>query len=175
MEEVDIDALANALHGQFQYACYQDCQDAVSIALTDAWKAFDSFDPERASFESWIFGIAKLRLRRQQRSNMEIECLPLAPGQHFHTHAPVECESGYDSTREAAVRKGIESLSPRQRQIIELDLADPRERAPSAEVAEVLGISAESVRVHRSRAKSRLKKNLSHLMTSLPTTASVNS
>jgi len=45
-------------------------EDLMSEAFAIAWQRFDDYDPTRAAFSTWVFGIAINLLRRQARTEL---------------------------------------------------------------------------------------------------------
>jgi RNA polymerase sigma-70 factor (ECF subfamily) len=124
-----------------------DADDIVQDALTRAWTKRDSFDPSRGSPRSWLLAIVADRARRRWMRRPR----PVLPDPEPN---PVDTEP---AARRIDLRRAIAALPDRQRTTIflhyYLDL-------PVAEVAEVLGCSAGTVKSNLSDARRALARRL---------------
>jgi len=146
-----------------------DAEDLLQETLLRAWRAFDSYDPDRASPRTWLYRIAtnvcltalKGRARRPLPSGMvaplEDPQAPMTLGvevpwlQPFPTD-PAEVAAARGSLRLAFVA-AMQLLPARQRAILILrDVLD----WPAAEVAEALGTTVAGVNSGLQRARARV-------------------
>jgi RNA polymerase sigma-70 factor, ECF subfamily len=131
-------------------------EDVVQETLVRAWKAADSFDPERGSVSTWLFAIARnviIDLRRRRRARpREV--------------APVEGDAGATAADASALDRALEAwqvadalrrLTPEHREVI-LE-AYYRDRS----VAE----TAERLQIPPGTVKSRLYYGLRNLRLAL--------
>ncbi|QIO89847.1 hypothetical protein G9274_003532 [Stenotrophomonas rhizophila] len=134
-------------------AHHEDRLDLIQDISVQAWDAFDSFDPARARFSTWLYRVAlnvaisQLRRRQlRQRHHAVLDEAALAaddgvPAEHRQTLRQLE----------AAIR----SLPPLDRALMLLHLDDHDHR----QIAEILGISSANVstRLHRLRQQLRAR------------------
>ncbi len=134
-------------------AHHEDRLDLIQDISVQAWDAFDSFDPARARFSTWLYrvalNVAISQLRRQQlrqRHHAVLDEAALAaddgvPAEHRQTLRQLE----------AAIR----ALPPLDRALMLLHLDDHDHR----QIAEILGISSANVstRLHRLRQQLRAR------------------
>jgi RNA polymerase sigma-70 factor (ECF subfamily) len=124
-----------------------DADDIVQDALTRAWTKRDSFDPSRGSPRSWLLAIVADRARRRWIRRPR----PVLPDPEPD---PVDTEP---AARRVDLRRAIAALPERQRTTVflhyYLDL-------PVAEVADVLGCSAGTVKSNLSDARRALARRL---------------
>ncbi len=124
-----------------------DADDIVQDALTRAWTKRDSFDPSRGSPRSWLLAIVADRARRRWIRRPRAVLPDPEPD-------PVDTEP---AARRVDLRRAIAALPDRQRTTVflhyYLDL-------PVAEVAEVLGCSAGTVKSNLYDARRALARRL---------------
>ena len=162
--------------------CYQmlgspfDAEDAAQDVLERAWRARDSFDPERAAFATWCFRIARNvcidRLRQAPRRplprdlqdpGLEIGS-PLVPAvdvpwlmpapTSWCTTSDVESSAERAQDVRLAVTAMLQKLPPRQRGVLVLrDILD----FTAAETGAVLEMSVASVNSALQRARAAVR------------------
>jgi RNA polymerase sigma-70 factor, ECF subfamily len=128
-----------------------EAEDASQETFLRAYRSLASYDPQR-KLSSWLLSIASHhcidRLRRRRLVSLPLE--DLAPAEDPADPAPGPEASLADSERQAAVRRLLDHLAPRDRAAIVLrywyDL-------PVEEIGETLGLSVSAVksRLHRAR------------------------
>lgn len=147
-----------------------EAEDAVQETLMRAWKAYDSFDPSRASVRTWLYRIATNicidMLRSAQRRALAVDLQP--PGGEFGEPLPerVFVQPVPDSRvlpEDQAIRKetvrlafvaALQHLPPRQRAVLILrDVLAWK----ASEVATLLDISVASGNSALQRARSTLQ------------------
>lgn len=159
----------------------QDAQDAVQESLLSAWQGFPAFEG-RASVKTWLYRIATNRClkslrsasRRPQSSPSQPDRVMPEPTRHGEVlwlepypdvlleglQTPAGPEARYEA-REAislAFVTALQLLPPRQRAVLILrDVLGFR----AAEVAEMLGVSRESVTSALKRARATLARERS--------------
>jgi len=172
---VDFETMTAPHRRELLAHCYRmsgsvhDAEDLLQETLLRAWRAFDGYDPDRASPRTWLYRIAtnvcltalKGRARRPLPSGM---VAPLDDPQAPMTHRaevpwlqpfpadPAEVAAARGSLRLAFVA-AMQLLPARQRAILIL-------RAvldwPAADVAEALGTTVTAVNSGLQRARARL-------------------
>jgi RNA polymerase sigma-70 factor (ECF subfamily) len=121
-----------------------EAEDVVQDALIKAWKKLGSLREPRA-FSAWLTRIvanAAVARARRRRFFEPIDGIAVAA-----VEAPVDLRID--------VGRLLRRLAPRQRAVLHLTAV---EGYTDREIAEALGISSSSVRVHRLRARRRLAK-----------------
>jgi len=124
-------------------------EDVTALAFERAYRRRGSFKPARGSARAWLFGIARNaaldELRRRGRS-APLEADPAAPEEQTDA-----AESGL---RRAVVRSALESLAPRERELVALKFFAG---LTNAELASVTGATETNVgtRLHRVIVKLR--------------------
>ncbi|MCF7751918.1 sigma-70 family RNA polymerase sigma factor [Bacillus subtilis subsp. subtilis] len=136
------------------YCAHQeDRLDLIQDISVQAWDAFDSFDPARARFSTWLYRVAlnvaisqlrRQQLRQRHHAPLDEETLPAdaaAPAEQRHALHQLE----------AAIR----ALPPLDRALMLLHLDDYDHR----QIADILGISSANVstRLHRLRQQLRAR------------------
>jgi len=119
-----------------------EAEDVVQDALIKAWKKLGSLREPKA-FSAWLTRIvanAAVARARRRRFFEPIDGIAVAA-----VEAPVDLRID--------VGKLLRKLAPRQRAVLHLTAV---EGYTDREIAEALGISSSSVRVHRLRARRRL-------------------
>lgn len=127
---------------------WSDAQDAAQETFLKAYSRLDTFDQARP-FSSWLLRILInhcLDRQRWKRRRAELKLAEVAD----------ETSSAAERLgRSEAIQLVLRYLSPQQRRVLILrDL----EGFSAAEVAEMLGCSAETVRVHHFHARTRFRQ-----------------
>lgn len=135
-----------------------EIDDAMSRATMKAWRAADSFDPDKGTLRAWFFVIARNAvheiLRDQKRRRWETrgdEVERLAADDEIPSSPPARFL--------ATLRRCIEKLPRLQRAIIEADLKTG-DVADANELAERLRTTKNSIYASRSIARKALKRFL---------------
>ena len=137
-----------------------DADDVVQDVLLVLLSKLDTFRGD-ASLSTWLTTVTINKCRTHRRK----QWLRLGwfrnhrPG-HLNDHA---CGADHDATRDdtnARVREAVQSLSPRDREVIVLFYL---EALGSRDIADVLGIKPAAVDTRLHRARQRLKEKLSDL------------
>jgi RNA polymerase sigma-70 factor (ECF subfamily) len=126
-------------------------EEVTATAFERAYRARSRFDPRRGTARAWLFGIARNaaldELRRRRRQSALVEEPADLDG--IAAEHPVE-----RSERRLAVAAALESLEPRERELIALKYFAG---LGNAEIAAVLGVSESNAgtRLHRALTKLR--------------------
>jgi RNA polymerase sigma-70 factor, ECF subfamily len=95
----------------------QQAEEVVQDVFTRVWRHADSFDPSRASFRTWLYGIARNAIIDLKRRGAVRPSLATAP-------ADLDQGPGDDSLERALlgwqVSAALERLTPEHRQVIRL-------------------------------------------------------
>jgi RNA polymerase sigma-70 factor, ECF subfamily len=125
-------------------------EDVTAAAFERAYRRASSFDPSRGSRRAWLFGIARNaaldELRRRKRTT-ELTSEPVAEA------VPAD-EAAEVAIRRAALRRAMEQLSARERELVALKFFAG---LTTAEIASVISVGerAAAMRVHRTIEKLR--------------------
>src|SRR3954454_23169263 len=92
-------------------------EELVQEVFTRVWRHADSYDPGRASFRTWLYGIARNAIIDFKRRSAVRPALP--------AHEPTQEEGAADEPIELAVLRwqmaaALERLTPEHRQVIRL-------------------------------------------------------
>lgn len=135
---------------------HADADDVVQAVFVKAYSALESFDPDRASFRTWLrrltVNAAIDLLRRESRHRRS---RPLEPGD---VRAPAPARRGPEAEAETAeltalVREAVDELPGEQRMIVVLHAV---EGLKSSEIAEIMGSTPRSVRARLCQARKKL-------------------
>lgn len=132
-----------------------DRSDLIQEISIQAWRAFPSFDPQRAQFSTWLYRIALNTAISQLRSR-ELR-------RQYHSDAALDddlasvADNAEESVSLAQLNHLIHRLPALDRALLLLHLDDCSHR----EIGEVLGISASNAatRLHRLRQQLRSQFN----------------
>ena len=95
----------------------QLAEELVQDVFTRVWRHADSFDPERATFRTWLYGIARNAIIDMKRRSAVRPSLATAP-------ADLDETAGDESIERALlgwqVSAALERLTPEHRQVIRL-------------------------------------------------------
>jgi len=92
-------------------------EELVQEVFTRVWRHAESFDPERASFRTWLYGIARnaiIDLKRRQAVR------PALAAHEVDTEQGVEDDSFEHALVRWQVAAALERLTPEHRQVIRL-------------------------------------------------------
>jgi RNA polymerase sigma-70 factor (ECF subfamily) len=134
-----------------------DAEDLVQDAFLRALQALPGFD-ESKPFRPWFFTI--LRNVGRNAAARQARWASVAVPDELPTDAANPEELAHQAAVRESIRHGLDVLPPMQRTCFRLcDI----EGFDGNEVAEMLGISAATIRTHRHRARATLRDVLSHL------------
>jgi len=150
--------LRPALAVAWEYAPSRDeAEDLVQDAFHRALEALPSFDTSRP-FRPWFFTILRNVARNAAERHARWTSVPV-PEEMSTDKADPE-EMAHRAELRERIRHGLDVLPPMQRTCFRLcDI----EGFDGVEVAEMLGVSAATVRVHRHRARAALRGALRNL------------
>ena len=116
-------------------------EDVAQEALVEAWRKAASFDPAKGTAKAWVLTIAHRRavdkVRREQRQRDQIEAESLTAPTVVEGPADSVIEADFTDWQRGRVRAGLEKLSDKQREVIELAYYRGRKHT---EISEELGV-----------------------------------
>src|SRR5689334_20913378 len=126
-------------------------EEVTAAAFERAYRKRNRFDPERGEPRAWLFGIAR---------NAALDELRRRGRQAELTAEPADLDSfGFEGTehdeRRLAVSGALESLEPRERELIALKFFAG---LANAEIAQVLGLSESNAGTKLHRAMTKLRE-----------------
>lgn len=145
---------------------YQDAEDAVQETFIKAYKSISSFKGQSA-FTTWLYVICRnacndILRKRQKHSNVtsvDLEDSEDSSIREIKSDEPTPEECMEMSETQALVRDGINALKPEYKEVIVL--SDMQELSYE-EISAILKIPVGTVKSRLNRARSALRKNLSH-------------
>jgi RNA polymerase sigma-70 factor (ECF subfamily) len=141
----------------------EDAADVLSETYLIAWRKLEKIPPGDSA-RLWLFGVAANVLRRgvtrHRSSQALIERLAREPQDTGQTESPER-----EDQTNRALRAGLATLTARDREILTLTAW---EGLTPKQIATVTGLPTNLIRVRLHRARSRLKRRLTHAQ---PTTS----
>lgn len=129
-----------------------DAADLLAETFLVAWRRLDAV-PDGEAARLWLFGVARNTLRNHRRSTRS--ALDLAAAlQDALARAP---HAGADSALALSVRAALDGLNPPDREVMMLAVY---EELTPAEISQVTGRTAASVRTRLHRARRRVAAQL---------------
>ena len=126
-----------------------EAEDVVAEAFLKAARAFDSFDPSRAKFGTWVTTIAKNCMAsyyRKERPSYDLEDVP---------ESVVAIEGDQDHVDDALlVRQLLTCLNEEEREIIALKY---RDGLRNVDIAETLNMNASTVSTKLAAALTKMR------------------
>lgn len=152
-------------HGErvYRYARWRTgsrwrAEEVVSDVFLEAWRSSDAYDPRRGSVESWLLGIARNVLRRQERTRArEVERRGTAALEDLASPRPGPEEEALRRRRVERVLEHVWELPRRDRDLVALAYGAGLSRR---RIASLLDMSPEAVRVRLHRALERVRERL---------------
>lgn len=160
VQETRDDLLAYAIR---RSANAEDAADVLSETYLIAWRKLEKIPPGDSA-RLWLFGVAANVLRRGAERHRSSEALKERLSSEPPDKAQLESIADEDPTIRS-LRAGLASLPARDREILTLTAW---EGLTPKQIAAVTGIRTEVVRVRLHRARSRLKRRLTHVQASIP-------
>ena len=130
-----------------------DADDVTQAVFVDAWRARQTFDPQRGSLAGWLLSIARRRsvdrLRSRQRENRDVLA---AAGQR---PPPDERADPERIIEQMVVAEALARLSDGQRTVLELAFFDD---LTSPQIAALTGLPLGTVKSHLRRGLAQLRR-----------------
>ncbi|KRC64920.1 RNA polymerase subunit sigma-24 [Aeromicrobium sp. Root236] len=136
----------------------EDAADVVADTFLVAWRRVDELPPGDEA-RLWLYGVARKVLFNLRRSRQRRDRLGLRL-RHELAHAAAE-DATADVTERIALRAALSRLGEIDREVLTLTVWEELE---PREIAQVLGLSAQTVRTRLSRARARLREQLGNDM-----------
>jgi RNA polymerase sigma-70 factor (ECF subfamily) len=127
-----------------------DIEDLAQEIAAQSWRSFRTYDPAR-SFSTWLYRIALNVAISWLRTELPHRRRSVPFDQTSHDAAVSDASDADDGSR--ILRGFIDSQGPLERALLLLYLED----RPSAEIAEILGISITNLTTRINRLKERLR------------------
>jgi RNA polymerase sigma factor (sigma-70 family) len=128
-------------------------EDVTAAAFERAYRKRGSFDGRRGEPRAWLFGIARNAALDELRRRRRVATLAAEPDDA--SAAPVADEAVEGALRRSVLRAGIETLAPRDRELVALKFFAG---LSNVEIASVLGVSASNAGTLVHRAVQKLRK-----------------
>jgi RNA polymerase sigma-70 factor, ECF subfamily len=135
----------------------EDAADVLSETYLIAWRKLEKIPPGEIA-RLWLFGVAANVLRRGVKRHQSSEALIQRLASEPQDSVEIESAGREDQTARA-LRAGLASLAARDREILTLTAW---EGLTPREIAVVTGLPTNVIRVRLHRARSRLKRRLTH-------------
>ena len=140
-------------------------EDAWQETLIQLVNKANRFDPDKGSLRSWSIKLAQnsalsiLRVERKHQcaeAHEDIERYQRRPPQE--KQSPKQRKQA--ERRAEQIRDAINTLPPKERRVIEADLAHPDGKALAGELADAWDTNENAIHQARSRAKKKLREEL---------------
>jgi RNA polymerase sigma factor (sigma-70 family) len=136
-------------------------QEVTQDAFLALWRTPDAFDPARGAFRSFFLSLVHHRavdtVRREERLRRRAELASNLEPVRDEDVADEVVEDAYLSVRRKEVRDALTTLSPEQRQVIELAYFGG---LTQTRIAETLGIPVGTVKTRTLAAMRKLRRSL---------------
>ena len=135
-------------------------EDLAQEAMVSAYRSYDSFDPARSSLATWVFVIARNRLKNYYRDRRETESIDDKEGFDLPSQETLQEEVLEFEEMRVVVRRLLDSMEARDRTIVERRFFHDKS---AAQIAKELGLTEGNVRVRQKRILDRLRPQLVEL------------
>lgn len=136
----------------------QRAEEVVSDVFLEAWRSSESYDPERGSVESWLLGITRNVMRREERAEArEAGRRKAAELDDLASPDPGPEEEALRRRRIERLMEAVWELPAADRDLVALAYGADLSRR---RIARMLDMSSEAVRVRLHRVLARLRERL---------------
>ena len=165
---LDFEAVYEEYHPRvFRYVLSKTGRPDVADELAQdvmlaAYRNYDSYDSAKASLATWIFVIAKNRLKNYYRDHANARSESLEAKEGFDApsdEAPIEEAVEFEETH-ALIKRALAELDARERAIIEGSFIHDKS---NVQLAEELCMTASNVGVVKKRTLAKMRLSLSLL------------
>lgn len=129
-------------------------EDVTALAFERAYRRRRTFDRHRGDERGWLFGIARNAALDELRRRRRTAALVVDP-EDVSDDALADADAEDHAVRRAAVRAALQSLAPRERELIALKF---HAGLTNAELASVLGVSESNAGTMLHRAVQKLRR-----------------
>lgn len=147
-------------HFESDHSAREDLYQDVVLYVLDRLDR-DRFDPAKGSFGTWLYRVAWCRcvdLKRKQGARRNPKLSPAGDRLPERVdHSPGPSEQAGDEEIGGLVRRGMATLEPEERSLLELRFVDGR---TMGEISEELSISLEQTKYRLKRASTSLRRVL---------------
>jgi RNA polymerase sigma factor (sigma-70 family) len=126
-------------------------EDVTALAFERAYRRRRLFDPRRGTERAWLFGIARNAALDELRKRKRTAALATEPADA----EPAAADTADDVVRRSTVRAALDSLPPREREMVALKFFGG---LTNQELAKVLGVSESNVGTMLHRTMQKLRK-----------------
>jgi RNA polymerase sigma factor (sigma-70 family) len=126
-------------------------EDVTALAFERAYRRRRLFDPRRGSERAWLFGIARNAALDELRKRKRTATLAAEPA----AAEPATADAADDVVRRSTVRVALDSLPPRERELVALKFYAG---LTNQELAKVLGVSESNIGTMLHRTMQKLRK-----------------
>jgi len=126
-------------------------EDVTALAFERAYRRRRLFDPRRGTERAWLFGIARNAALDELRKRKRTAALATDPADA----EPAADDSADDVVRRSTVQAALDSLPPREREMVALKFYAG---LSNQELAKVLGLSESNVGTMLHRTMQKLRK-----------------
>ncbi|MGK0189437.1 MAG: RNA polymerase sigma factor (sigma-70 family) [Verrucomicrobiales bacterium] len=149
-----------------------DVDDVMAIAVERVWRNRDKFDPKKGGLKAWFFRIADnvardvLRVGWYKARKLEVIVAQGAlDGMAVKELTPQSADAGESGSQQKEISRQLllevlGKLPEAQRRILWADALSPSGPVPTVDLARELNLSRGTVRVYRTKALARLRKEL---------------
>ena len=131
-------------------------EDVTAAAFERAYRRQGTYKAGRGSERAWLFGIARNAALDELRRRKRAAALAAEPAD---VDGPTSEDAAELALRRAAVRAGLATLDPRQRELIALKF---HAGLDNAEIAAVVGVSVSNAGTQLHRAMTKLREAVEH-------------
>lgn len=129
-------------------------EDLAQEVMVAAFRNYGSYDPKRSSLATWVFVIARNRLKNYYRDRRITESIDAKEGFDLPSGEALQDEAVAFQEQRDLIRRALDELEERDRIIVEGFFLQDK---TNVEIAEELGITANNVGVAKKRALAKLR------------------
>lgn len=134
-------------------ANYSVAEDITMEVFLSCYKNFDRFDPQKASFQTWLYVIVNNKLKNYYRDKKEYDDIDECMEYTGQFEDDIIAAENLKDMRNA-LAEALETLSEPQKSIVIMKYF---KNMQAGEIGEKLGLSSGNVRVQLSRALNKLR------------------
>lgn len=135
----------------------EEAEDLSSQVFEKIMQKIDTYDPERAPFEVWLFSIAQNTVNAYYRCNKRRKWSPLESIRDLPSERPSPEEAAVHNEEQSRLLEALSSLDERERNIIAMKFAGGLK---NREIAELMKISDSNTGVILYRSLHKLREIL---------------